>query len=306
MPKRGQVQAITALRPADIHGFSLTELMIAIAISMFLVAGALKLFVHARSALITVENLASLEERAAFALAAMEKDLLLTGYWGLHANGAMLTVPPSLTAHCAGNDVSNWVLQPDIPAAASNNSYTLPCPPHRAAMSGTDTLTLRHASPGPTEAHADTIQLQTSYSSGTFFNDGVPPSEDSDLPVYDVNVHAWYIDEHSSEGSLPALRRYALVNNGLMQNQEIMPGVEDLQVLLGVDRDADGLVDGFVDPGDEDGGNILAIRLWLVLRSMRPEPGHSDPEFASAEGTKNSYRRISAERTVWLRNQADS
>jgi type IV pilus assembly protein PilW len=291
---------------AHIHakGFSLTELMIAAAIGLLLIAGALKLFVHARSALITVENLASLEERAAFALAVMEEDLLLTGFWGLHTNGSMLVVPSSLTAHCSGNDVSNWALQPDVPAAASNNSYRLPCPPHSTAMTGTDTLTLRHASPGPTEARSNTIQLQTSYTDGTLFNDGMPPSADPDLPVHDVNVHAWYVDEHSSEGNLPALRRYALVNNGLMQNQEIMPGVEDLQILLGVDRDADGVIDGFVEPGNEAGGNILAIRLWLLLRSMLPEHGHNDPEFGPADGSENSYRRISAERTIRLRNLA--
>ncbi|MCP3999341.1 MAG: prepilin-type N-terminal cleavage/methylation domain-containing protein [Gammaproteobacteria bacterium] len=287
-------------------GFSLTELMIAVAIGTLLIAGALKLFVYARSALITVENIASLEERAAFALVAMETDLLLTGFWGLHSNGLALTVPDSVTAHCSGNDVSNWALQPDIPVTASNNTYTLPCPPYGTAMTGADTLTLRHASPMPTEARINTIQLQTSYINGTLFNDGVMPETDLNLPVYDVNIHAWYVDKHSSEGSLPALRRYALINNGLMQNQEIMPGVEDLQVLLGVDRDDDGIIDGFVEPGNEDSGNILAVRLLLLMRSMLPEPGHKDPERGSADKPKSSYRRINAERTIWLRNQVDA
>jgi type IV pilus assembly protein PilW len=283
--------------------------MVAVTIGLLLVAGALKLFVHAQGALITAENLASLEERAAFALGALEEDLLLTGYWGLHADGSTLIVPPSLSAHCSGNDVSAWALQPDIAVAASNDSYTLPCPAHLTAMTGADTLTLRHASPAPAEPKANTIQLQTSHSGGTLFNDGalaLADLADPDLAIHDVNVHAWYIDTHSSEGSLPALRRYTLTSNGLMQNQEIMPGVENLQILLGVDRDADGVVDGFVEPGNEAGGDILAIQLWVLLRSMLPEPGHYDPEYGAAAGYTNSYRRISAERTVWLRNLAST
>ena len=286
------------------RGFSLTELMVAVSIGLLLVAGALKLFTHAQAALITAENLASLEERAAFALAALEEDLLLTGYWGLHADGAALVVPVSLSAHCAGNDVSAWALQTDVAVAVSNDSYTIPCPAHLTAMAGADTLTLRHASPTPTEPHANTIQLQTSHSEGTLFNDGAIPIADPDLPIHDVNVHAWYIDTHSSEGTLPALRRYALVNNGLMQNQEVMPGIENLQISLGIDRDADGVVDGFVEPGNEADGVILAIQLWVLLRSMLPEPGHYDPEFGAADGYDISYRRISAERTLWLRNLA--
>lgn len=299
-----QAQRLAVESP--VGGFSLTELMVAVALGLLLVAGALKLYTHAQAALITAENLASLEERAAFALAALEEDLLLSGYWGLHADGTRLITPASLSAHCSGNDVSTWALQPAVPVAVSNDDYTIPCPAHHTAMAGADTLTLRHASPTATELHANTIQLQTSHSAGTLFADGAMPIADPDLPIHDVYVHAWYIDTHSSEGSLPALRRYALVNNGLMQNQEIMPGIEDLQISFGIDRDADGIVDGFVEPGNEADGAILAVQLWVLLRSLLPEPGHYDPEFGAATDSANSYRRISAERTLWLRNQAST
>jgi type IV pilus assembly protein PilW len=280
----------------------LTELMIAISLSMLLVAGALKLLVHARAALNTAESLATLEERAAFALAALEEDLLVAGFWGLHADSTLLSVPGSLYVHCASRDVSGWALQLNVPVVADNDGFALPCPPNSTAMSGTDTLTLRHASPTTTEARAATIQLQTRQSGGTLFSNGTLPSTDPDMRIYDLNVHAWYIDERSSEGDLPALRRYALVNGGLMQNQEIMPGVEDLQVMFGIDRDADGVIDGFVEPGSEAGGDIRAVRLWLLLRSTRLEPGFIDTEF----GTNDGYRRISVERTVWLRNPASA
>ena len=79
------------------------------------------------------------------------------------------------------------------------------------------------------------------------------PAALQNLPLHNVLVHGWYVDAASSEANLPALYRYTLVSGGLLQNQEIMPGIEDFQVTLGVDRDADGQIDGFVDPGDSAG-----------------------------------------------------
>ena len=67
------------------QGFTLIELMLATLMATLLVAGALRLLVHGRIAWQTTENVATLEERAAFALIALEHDIRLAGYWGQHA-----------------------------------------------------------------------------------------------------------------------------------------------------------------------------------------------------------------------------
>lgn len=292
------------------RGFTLVELMIALLLSGILIAGALKLFGTARAAYATAENIAALEERAAFALTALEDDLRLAGFWGLHSDASLIRVPPGIVTHCAGLNINTWALRLTRPIEAVDDGTNLPCLPATRLVPGSDTLIVRHVSYRSTNPESGRIQLHTSEREGELFSDGTPPEIDG-AQTFDLQLHAWYLDEASSEPGLPALRRYALVTNGLMQNQEIMPGVENFQVSLGVDYDGDHLIDSFVDTDSSGTAQVLAVRIWLLLRSARPEPGHQDvgPWYSiDADATValqpgDAYRRISVERTVWLRNQ---
>jgi type IV pilus assembly protein PilW len=290
-------------------GFSLLELMIALLLSAIIIAGALRLFGTGRTAYASTETIASLEERAAFALTALEDDLRLAGFWGQHNNPALLSIPAGIYIHCGGMNVSAWALRLAHAVEVTDDTTDLPCPPYTQAVSGSDMLVVRHASRLSTEPEADRIQLHTNRRQAELFSTGSPPAI-PDAQTFNLSVNAWYLDQNSSESGLPALRRYALTDNGLLQNQEIMPGVEDFQISLGVDRDGDERIDGFVDAISEPTTRIHAVRLWLLLRSARPEPGHFDAgpwhsidaDRPNALQPNDNYRRVSVERTVWLRN----
>lgn len=274
--------------------------MVAAALSMLLVAGSLRLLAQGRASLNTAENLVALEERAAFALALLEDDIRLAGYWGLHSQGHRLFVPDSIEVRCGRHEVSDWALRPDRPVDSSDGIYGLPCPPNDQAMPGTDTLTVRHASATPADARAATIQIETDYSSGSLLETGAPTNFSPSARTHNMQVHAWYIDRSSSEQGLPALRRHTLVHGRIMQDQEIMPGIEDLQVWLGVDTDDDGITDAFVEPGVASGGTIRSVRLHMRLRAPQMEPGYIDTYF----GTTDGHRRLGIDRTIVLRNRA--
>jgi type IV pilus assembly protein PilW len=272
--------------------------MVALALGMILVTGLLKLLTHTYAVRNTINNVTTLEERAAFALALLQDDVLLTGFWGLHSDGETITVPADIIVYCGKKDVSVWALQTAVSIEGDNNSYTLPCPARTSAEMATDTLTLRHASARPVAPTKDKLQLQTSHTGGTLFNDGALPSASAGLRTHNLNIHSWYIDKHSSEPDLPGLYRLSLVKGGSMQHQEIMPGVENLQILFGVDRDTDGIIDGFVEPDEVTDSLIHAVQIRIQLRSAHPEPGYVNKE----PNTGDNYRRLSATRTVWLRN----
>jgi type IV pilus assembly protein PilW len=293
-------------------GFTIVELMIALLLGGILMALALKALAQGRAAWQTAENLATLEERAAFALAALEQDVLLAGYWVAHADSTLLTPADYVSIHCRGSDITGAALT-SAAVTASDDTFNLPCPAATRHVGGTDTLLVRHANPVASDAEAGRVQVCTTPLGGVIFQDGLRPAGcPADLPLHNVQIHGWYVDAASSEANLPALYRYTLVSDGLLQNQEIMPGIEDFQVTLGVDRDADGQVDGFVDPGMAPGTRILAIRFWLLVRMAQPESGHIDngPWYSiDIDHTMplrpgDHYRRASAERTVWLRNSA--
>ena len=292
----------------SLQGFTLTEVMLAMLLSSAAIAGGLALQSVGQSTYRSAENLANLEERAAFAMTAIAKDIRQAGYWGLHADGEQISVPPHLPVHCGGNNVSDWALQPHLPIVATDGDYDLPCSPSAGAMISSDTLTLRYASSETRLPVAGDIQLHTNPAMGQLFADGVMPDIAAPVATHDLHVNVWYIDSRSSEGNLPALRRYTLTANGLMQNQEIMPGVEDLQVLLGVDRDGDNSIDSFVEPRHVDDSQIAAVQIELRLRSANRESHKPatiwpsiDPEI-SAFTPDDHYQRVAVRRTITLRN----
>jgi len=293
-------------------GFTIIELMIALLLGGILLALALQGLAQGRAAWQTAENLATLEERAAFALAALEQDVLLAGYWVGHADATLLAPAAHIRIHCHGTDVTAAALT-TAAVTASDGAFGLPCPAATRPAGVTDTLIVRHANPIASDPEPGRVQLCTTPLGGVIFQDGIRPAGcPADLPLHNVQIHGWYVDAASSEANLPALYRYTLVSDGLLQNQEIMPGIEDFQVTLGVDRDADGQVDGFIDPGAAPTARVLAIRIWLLLRMAQPEAGHVDNGPWYSIDTDNTaplrpadqYRRASAERTLWLRNAA--
>ncbi|HTU68673.1 MAG TPA: PilW family protein, partial [Steroidobacteraceae bacterium] len=92
------------------------------------------------------------------------------------------------------------------------------------------------------------------------------------------------------------------------RDEEVLPGVEDLQVELAV---RDGGRVSWVAPDSPlvRGGQVTAVRLWLRIRSDATEGGYVDARtltYADAVFTPTQIearqRRLLVERTVALRN----
>jgi len=96
------------------------------------------------------------------------------------------------------------------------------------------------------------------------------------------------------------------------RDEEVLTGVEDLQVEFGVARADSGIARvHYVAPGVAlaPGDRIVAVRLWLRIRSDVTEPGFQDDttlSYANVRFTPSPaevrQRRILIERTVALRN----
>ncbi len=85
---------------------------------------------------------------------------------------------------------------------------------------------------------------------------------------------------------MPSLRVKTLVPGGIHRDQEVIPGVENLQIQLGVDTDGDLEIERYVDAdhdiinpttaGTIPDAQVLAVRLWLLLRADAAEVGFTD------------------------------
>lgn len=302
-------------------GFTLVELMVAMTIGMILVLAAVTIYGQGRSTFRTVETIARIQENARFAMDVMGPDIRLAGHWGRNNQAAYIEVPGAINVACGGLDISAWALDLGSKIEATDDQYSLPCAAFSGVQPNTDVLIVRHGRGTATAPTAGTIQVQSNRSVGALFNDGVVPQlleSATNSTTHDLVVNAYYVDQTSSLGDVPSLRRYRLVG-GVLQDEEIIPGVESFQVQLGVDTDSDGNVNRYVDsnsgvvtPGAAafvPGSNVVAVRLWLLVRAERPENLYNDagpynpPDADLTAITPNDgFRRMQMSKTVFLRN----
>ena len=323
-------------------GLTLVELMVALAIGSFLIIGAVQIYNQSRQAFVVNESIARVQETAQFAMDTIEADLRMASNWGRNSRGLAvegrslvgdanplgLTVPLSANGSC-GDD---WAFDLGTPIDGDDNAYNLPCGATGGAQAASDQITIRRVSVQPTPLEAGRLQIQSTRIQGELFETGAVPG--AFLPVtnhpitgapssatHNLMVNSYYVSPTSNLiPGVPTLRRKTLtVRAGapFIEDQEVAPGVENIQLQLGIDVDEDNTVDRYVNPGDDiynpsaagyvPGARVLTARIWLVVRGVTTEFGLEDarsyqPGNANLGQMNDSFRRLQVSKTILLRN----
>lgn len=343
---------LPARRPRRETGLTLIELMLAMLIGLFLLLGTLTVFTQSRANFRVSDSIARLQENARFALDTIEPDLRLARFWGRNATPGAIPgptdpgFPAGVVVTCDTTDNSAarippitytaWALNMlqdvwavDETSGYGHNRLGIPCAPDTAAQPDSDALVVRHASGQPFAAAAGRIQVHADHLAGQIFNNGaIPAGFDPLAQTHNVMVNVYYVDQGSDlNADVPSLRVKTLVNGGIHQDQELIAGVENLQVQFGVDTDDpnDGIVDRYVDAdhaiinptnaGTIPTAKIRAIRLWMLMRADAQEPGFQDrATYTSPDPVintcapgpacdyPNNFRRLAVSKTIFLRN----
>jgi type IV pilus assembly protein PilW len=181
------------------RGLSLVELMIAITLSIFIVAAMISLFINSKENYRLNENMSRLQENARFAVSFISRDVRMADYRAC------------VTAE-----------RRDDAITGSNNT----------GLNGTDTVTVLWQS-NVCGAALATVSA-----------------------VYSIQAGA---------GGGPALFRSI---NGAAA-QELVEGIEDLQILYGQDTDNDDVPNYFVDAATiTDMAQAVSVRINLVARTL--------------------------------------
>ena len=311
------------------HGMTLVELLVALAIGSFLMIGAVQVYNQSRQAFVINESIARVQETAQFAMDTVEADLRMASNWGMHSRGtaiegrSLVADANPLGLPAPGGCGADWALDLNQPVEGDNNAYGLPCAPTGAAQANSDTITTRRATVTPTPLQAGRLQIQSTRIQGQLFADGAIPVgfTAADSETHDLLINTYYIAADSTLiPGVPTLRRQSLVTAGgapAIVDQEIAPGVENLQLQLGVDIDQDNTVDRYVNPGDQildradpnfiPEARVITARLWLVVRGISPETGIQDnvnyaPGDVNLGQFNDQFRRMVVSKTVLLRN----
>lgn len=312
-------------------GITLIELMVALAIGSFLMIGAVQIYTQSRQAFVVNESIARVQETAQFAMDTIEADLRMASNWGRNSRGlsvegrALIGDPnPSGVPLPATDCAANWTLDLALPIDGSNNAYTLACAATGGSQANSDVITIRRASVNAVPLEAGRLQIQTTRIQGQIFADGAIPAGYTPVnsATHNLIVTSYYVSPSSTLiNGVPTLRRHRLIGGGAggprIVDEEVAPGVENLQLQLGVDVDQDNTVDRYVNPGDPiynpnavgyiPGARVITARVWLIVRSVGIEAGIRDsndykPGDVGLGVQNDSFRRMQVSKTILLRN----
>ncbi len=313
------------------NGITLIELMVALAIGSFLMIGAVQIYTQSRQAFVVNESIARVQETAQFAMDTIEADLRMASNWGRNSRGlsvegrALIGDPnPSGLPLPATDCAANWTLDLALPIDGSNNAYTLACAATGGSQANSDVITIRRASVNAVPLEAGRLQIQTTRIQGQIFANGAIPTGYNPVnsATHNLIVTSYYVSPSSTLiNGVPTLRRHRLIGGGAggprIVDEEVAPGVENLQLQLGVDVDQDNTVDRYVNPGDPiynpnavgyvPGARVITARVWLIVRSVGIEAGIRDSnDYEPGDidlGVQNdSFRRMQVSKTILLRN----
>ena len=213
--------------------------------------GAVTIYNQSRQSFVINESIARVQETAQFAMDTIEADLRMASNWGRNSR-ALAVEGRSLVGDANPNSISEppecqsgWALDLAMTVDGDNNGYTLTCAAQGGFVATSDVITVRRATVAPQPLEAGRLQIQTTRIQGELFVDGAVPSTFSpaDSTTHNLLVNSYYVSPNSGLiPGVPTLRRKRLDTDGAAPqviDEEVAPGVENIQLQLGVDVNDD-------------------------------------------------------------------
>lgn len=331
-------------------GFTLIELMIAVTLGLLAVAAVGSVFIAGSRNYKQDDKISRMQDELRFAMAQLTHDIEMAGFWAQIRNPAQdITVHPSATvstdcgpttdgaAATAGN---NWVYNERRAALATRGNATpsqanasFPCINTGEFMAGTDILAIKRLGNEVTSVTDEqngrvflrtngvqsVIYRQTGATSSAVHPRTLTPTPAGDnVTVYEYRPAVWYIRKFAVDQQnppVPSLCRESLAKYGAAPRMEVeclAQGIADMQLEFGVDSDADGVPDFFVEYDAAQApesvlSRIVAVRVHLLARSSESDVGYVNEKTyqlaSQSRGPFNDgfYRRALST-TVPLRN----
>ena len=316
------------------HGVTLVELMVALAIGLIATAAMLKVYIDASRIYRFNDELARLQENSRFALEFIRRDARVAGFWGCNSdaepyNGISATSDAYIdvaAGHITGTSDDGLNSADSITFRSATGSGA----PVTVNMSGTDD-NITVDSPlvvGKAALISDCERsdlFQVTGNDGAVLKHGVGANTLPDLKnpyaagarVYEARETTYCIANGTGKDKdgnrIPSLRRaYGKGSASACENgDELLEGIEDMQILYGEDTDADGTANRYVaiNDGELQKNRIVSVRISLLMRSINnnlttePSPYTFNGNTVTP-GTTDKYLRKVFSTTVALRNKA--
>ncbi|MCG6970442.1 MAG: PilW family protein [Gammaproteobacteria bacterium] len=117
-----------------------------------------------------------------------------------------------------------------------------------------------------------------------------------DAEVMKMVINTYYVDTNSA--GVPALFRASMGNNASIATEELVEGVENMQLLYGIDTDDDSVVNKYVtSAGVADFSDVVNVRITLTIRTIEDNIARE----LTPEGDKRLRRNFTT--SIAIRNR---
>lgn len=326
------------------QGLTLLELLIAMTLGVFLLAGVTQSFLSARQTYRVEEGLSRLIENGRYAIEFIARDVRMTGYRGCNSTLSLAGANNHLTTPTAFiNDFANSL----VGFESSTTAWTPTIDPAITSPdSGSDVITVRradetghrvtaHASPSGAITLADASGLnvtdkvliadcntaevfQIANLSGTDITPNAALNTtytiDTNPEVYPIATTSYYIRTRTDQ---PISSLYRKIGDS--DAEELIEGIEDLQIEYGVDTDLDpatGISTDYTanyyvtaDTVAGNMGSVVSVRIRLLVATPNDNVT-TEPQAYSFNGTAVAVANVPDHRlrheftsTIALRNR---
>lgn len=292
---------------SHMKGFTLVELMIAVALGLVILAALTSFFVQTSQNRSELDRNSRQIENGRFATDLLREDLSLAGFYAdlNQPMGTTWQTPAACTTDVASLGFAPSLLNPQVPVPifgyAQGVGAPAACLPNLVA--GTDVVVVRRVNTERTAAAAplgSQYYLQVSEcatdnpatpfvfaagaSAASFTLHKLDCAALADIWRY--REHVYYIRACSICGSdtIPTLVRLELNGTAAAQMAEVplVEGIQDMRVDYGTDTNNNGIPDVWrrceaaAPCVAADWSNVVAVRIHLLARNLEGSPGYSD------------------------------
>ena len=285
-----------------VAGFSLIELMIALALGLLLSTAMIDVTLNASRSHRHLQLATEVLENGRYLTGLLTREVRLAGYYGDTA------VIPNVVS--ARSPTCNETSSEALTAALSYPVYGFNDVSAGASIcgigglqAGTDLLLVRRADTQtvplgkklhPRQHYLQSAPLAILLDSGAMASRFSLTAKDGVTAIALREFHQthYYVDGDRN------LKRRRLIRGKYGRAEPLVEGVDDFQVLYGIDRSGNGIPNAeasapayvSLPSSNEDWSNVVSVKLYLLLSSTAEAPGANDPKhYSYAEKTDISF-----------------
>jgi type IV pilus assembly protein PilW len=311
-------------------GFTLTELLIAMLLALFLLSMVLTAFSSLSRSVRQAQQLSELQQNAQLVMSLFQNELTNTGFWGGRSD-PMLAVASPMPASPAPDCVEDTLDSGSFPQAGRNfvTLYASRTAAGRQLNCITQTIPdsellqvkrLVGQLAMPTEMRQNRFYLETDWQHSRF----VDSSSHGLNAAYDYFPYqhlVFYLQLQRVDGNtVPVLMRKRLARNQVgsatISTDSVLDGVERMHFEFGVDTNLNGQLNYFLptqhmaaDFWWQKNSRIISIRYYVLLRARQPDPGYINNQHYDMGGSEfiapgDHYRRLLVSSSIFFQNAA--